>query len=325
MSARWALAALLGAGACSKAGPAPSDDRPPAETSDPTSPPTVTGDTGDSGGERYDTGTSTPFLFWESAGMGTDHACGLVSDGSIRCWGRDYCTSGRPSPTDHFKQLSVGHTEACGVRTDGRVQCWCCTGSDEVCTGVSEDIYERVEVTGGSACAVDAQGLVTCWGGGWTPPFGPVVDLSLDQWAWAILADGTVDTWGDEWMGGAPPPPDGWALVDIAAGDWHACGLDAAGAGVCWGEYAPGGGEFPQPPPGTYVFIESSYKSACAIALDGTLSCWGNEFWWFGIPPVPFAQVSMGTLSACGVDTAGQAWCWGQDPAAPEMQVPSLY
>ena len=59
--------------------------------------------------------------------VGVWHSCGLLVDGSARCWGRGGPGS-RPgqvdAPTGSFNSVSVGTSHSCGLRADNTVACW---------------------------------------------------------------------------------------------------------------------------------------------------------------------------------------------------------
>ena len=62
------------------------------------------------------------------SGNGGGHVCGLLSDGTVRCWGRDTPGGGTPTPvvglTD-VAQISVGpNLGTCARTRDGSVHCW---------------------------------------------------------------------------------------------------------------------------------------------------------------------------------------------------------
>jgi alpha-tubulin suppressor-like RCC1 family protein len=80
------------------------------------------------------------------------------------------------------------------------------------------------------------------------------------------------------------------AFVSITAGEYHACGLTAAGAAYCWGL-----GGFGALGNGT-----SSY-SPVAVPVKGNLS---------------FTQLVAGGLNTCGLTADGSAYCWGPNGTA---------
>jgi alpha-tubulin suppressor-like RCC1 family protein len=195
-------------------------------------------------------------------------------------------------------------------------------------------------VSGGfSSCAASTAGDVSCWGdntyspfgdGSWTTFAAPVVVPSLrgttylslgggpgqrtsgntveciggdcDDFGCAVLADGTVDCWGNNFQGqlgngtltkAASPVavPGLHSAVAVATGDDHACALLAGGTVWCWGDNAFGavgtaaagkcGGYScsltPVQVPGLtgVVAIAAGNWFSCALLANGSVECWG--------------------------------------------------
>ena len=64
-----------------------------------------------------------PKLEFASVSAGSNHTCGVLTDGSVLCWGDDYYGQATP-PEGEFASVSVGGRHSCGVRRDGAVLCW---------------------------------------------------------------------------------------------------------------------------------------------------------------------------------------------------------
>ena len=143
--------------------------------------------------------------------------------------------------------------------------------------------------------------------------------------------------------------PDGAAtsehFAQVSAGDYHSCGLTAAGKAYCWGsdlngELGNGVGitgdqGVPSPvaaPPGvsfSFIGVGSSYT--CALSGVGSAYCWGSDFNGrlgngtavtesqftpsaVEMPAgVSFSALSVGPHHACGLSSTGEAYCWGLD------------
>jgi alpha-tubulin suppressor-like RCC1 family protein len=135
--------------------------------------------------------------------------------------------------------------------------------------------------------------------------------------ACALGADGTITCWGDNTYGESTPPSGSFAHLSI--GDLHSCALKPDGEVVCWGtntsgERTPPAGKFVQVTAGGRIgngYTGSSHN--CALAADGTVTCWGDNSWGQGTPPpdVRFVQISAADSYTCGVSDAQQVWCWG--------------
>ena len=53
------------------------------------------------------------------------HTCGIKTDGSVVCWGKDDIVGLLPAPpAGPFAEISVGYYFACGVRPDDSWACW---------------------------------------------------------------------------------------------------------------------------------------------------------------------------------------------------------
>jgi alpha-tubulin suppressor-like RCC1 family protein len=171
-------------------------------------------------------------------------------------------------------------------------------------------------------CVLDADGLAYCWGDG---------PLGIDG-RYKSRAPVAVDTTG---------ALAGKTLVDITAGESHACAVDDAGKAYCWGEdnfgeVGNGGGGPTQVPEAVkdggvldgevLVEIEAGQFNTCALSDDGDVFCWGG---WLGDgsgttsqKPVrtDLSQIPGGETPAslhvawdtpCLITDAGHAYCWG--------------
>jgi len=88
---------------------------------------------------------------------GSLHTCGLKTDSTVACWGRNAYGEATP-PEGAFARVSAGVDHTCGLRTDGTLVCWPFPTPP---TGKFTDVS-----TGGDvACALEADASVACWGG----------------------------------------------------------------------------------------------------------------------------------------------------------------
>lgn len=97
----------------------------------------------------------------------------------------------------------------------------------------------------------------------------------------------------------------------VSAGFHHTCALesrpsvDFGGALRCWGFDEMGQAS---PPHGHFIQVSSGHLFSCAIAIDETVTCWGQG------PPSPkglFLQISCGEFHACGLTKESEIKCWG--------------
>jgi len=97
-------------------------------------------------------------LYWTSVATGTSFntSCGLVSDGTMRCWGGPSCVARAPPATEQFVQVSAGVDDVCALRPDGTLACWCCDPANQ---GTCEEMPSGQFTRG-----VTVAGDVLCWG-----------------------------------------------------------------------------------------------------------------------------------------------------------------
>ncbi|GJG86418.1 hypothetical protein tb265_15990 [Gemmatimonadetes bacterium T265] len=128
----------------------------------------------------------------------------------------------------------------------------------------------------------------------------------------------------------------GPALVQLAAGGAHACGLDAGGAAYCWGASSIGqtgtgkrvAAVAQATPVSTslrFASISAGRAHTCALDVGGSAYCWGEDFAGqlgderrlASTTPIPvggghtFTQITAGLNHTCALDAAGRAYCWG--------------
>jgi alpha-tubulin suppressor-like RCC1 family protein len=132
------------------------------------------------------------------------------------------------------------------------------------------------------------------------------------------------------------------ALVALAAGDHHVCGVDDSGAAWCWGDGSLGQVGLPGRPAGTFeevhawkpvkvggdhgfTSIAAGARHTCAVDGDGSAWCWGSSDegqlgdGGLGSSHVPvkvlgglvFRSIAAGGDQTCGLGADGAAYCWG--------------
>jgi alpha-tubulin suppressor-like RCC1 family protein len=186
--------------------------------------------------------------------------------------------------------------------------------------------------------------------------FGPSLAFTAvavgDSSACAIATSGRAYCWGDNTFGqignGSTAPKKTPTLVtaglnftSISVGGGHACALGPGGAAYCWGQdssgqlgdarrvhsttpipVSDGGGG-----PAIFTSISAGYRHTCALKLDGSALCWGNNDsaqlgdGTRGSADTPvvvsgglaFTQISAGGDHTCGIAVGGAAYCWGSN------------
>jgi alpha-tubulin suppressor-like RCC1 family protein len=270
---------------------------------------------------------------------GGDHACALLPDGTVWCWGRN--TTGQlgiGTDTDSLVpqwvrtlptaiDVSAGHDETCAVDVADQVWCWGANAFGQVGNGTT-DVQEefpqlvlgvqatQVSVGDGHVCALTLTDTVDCWG-----------DNNYGE-----LGDGsTADA-------ATPQPVAGLTgVTQVAAGYFHACALEATGAVWCWGSNSGGalgnGTKQASDVPvaartSNAIYVAAGADDSCAIVAGGDLMCWGNNnvgqlgVGNFTDQKVPAQvvgmtsgaqQVSLGQETGCAITAVSgpTAFCWG--------------
>ena len=224
-------------------------------------------------------GTAGGRLITEFASInaGSNHTCGVGTDGYVGCWGSDIF--GKASPPDgQFTSVGAGWSHTCGVRADGTVACW--GGGDDA---------EYTMPPGGEFISVSAGSGHNC----------------------GVRTDGSVACWGDDDDGEASPPAG--QFVSVNAGYNHTCGIRADASVACWGDGYDGQAT---PPEGEFVSVSADNRT-CAVRTDGSVVCWGDGYGGLPLamserpPEGAFISVSVGNTHSCGVRTDGSVACWG--------------
>jgi alpha-tubulin suppressor-like RCC1 family protein/fibronectin type 3 domain-containing protein len=220
---------------------------------------------------------------------GGEHTCALLSDSTVKCWGYDALadrTTNTPvavSGLSGAKEIAAGYDHTCALLSSGRVQCWGSNSSglgDGTTTGSSTPVTVTGLSVAATAIAAAADGSYTC----------------------ALLADGTVQCWGDNSSGqlgngtttssstpvavlSGPTGPVLSGATAIAARSEHTCALLSGGTLQCWGYNGFGqlgngtstSSSFPVPVGGVSgaKAIAAGDDHTCALLADGTAQCWG--------------------------------------------------
>jgi hypothetical protein len=239
---------------------------------------------------------------------GADHTCGLRSDGSATCWGRDASGQAEP-PAGAFTQIDAGSNHTCGLRDDATAACW---GSNyNAVTMPPAGAFLRLTSGRGHACGLRGDGAAVCWGfnqyGQTNAPAGVFVQLEAGQLhTCGLRGDGTVVCWGDPGLGDTMPPQG--AFTQLAPG--ARCGLRVDGSAVCWG-YSDAGQT--TPPAGAFTQLAGA-GPVCGLRSDGTAVCWGLNHAGQATPPAgAFTHLDVGGSHSCGLRGDETAVCWGDN------------
>lgn len=279
------------------------------------------------------------------------HACALLEDASVWCWGYDArgqlgdgttADRARPAPVAGLppaRAVAAGIGFTCAVTADGAAWCWgrddhgqlgdAGPGPDRATPAPVAGLAGARRVAAGvtAACAVLDSGAVSCWGRLGTivrpvpePVSGlpaPAVDVAVGwRLACALLAGGEVWCWGGDDRASRAAIP---LAASLAIPFEAPCAILQDGSVGC----APPA--TPPALPSTAIALSGGLEQACAVLADGTVSCWGTRP--FG-PPHRFSQaqpfgpeayvtgataVSVGDGYACARLATGGVACWGDN------------
>lgn len=252
-------------------------------------------------------GDDSPIFTSVSTGAG--FGCGIVSNGSIACFGSEaiesILTPGFDNKESSWKQVSVALQHACGVQENGNAYCWglCsipdCGPQDE--EGNSTDqgqTYVLIPSSDGipwiqidtsllgrgtsylasHTCAIKKDSSAWCWGDN---SFGQLGFGSYGQSAMPRLVAG------------------GYSWKQVCTGERYSCGITTEGSLLCWGAKLPNI-EYP----GTEsIFGTFDIYGTVPTIVDPNQQ--GNLIW---------RSVSCGSRHACAIESrTNTAYCWGDN------------
>jgi alpha-tubulin suppressor-like RCC1 family protein len=278
--------------------------------------------------------------------------------------------------TTESGSLAIASGAACGVTTDGLIKCWGSPERGRLGIGPHgvEQQLSPQPITGGGTgfvavtgvdetfCGLEGSGVTRCWGGSFYGQAG--VDggtqddasvplpgghrferIALDASHGCGLEAGAAWCWGRHGIGATGVAAPGHTSVPvqvqaeatfqrIVVGEDVSCGLSEDGKAWCWGrEDRLGIGSSardwagPRLVLGGHVFIALSAGQSVVCGLDplGQLWCWGVDIFRLltagelprrveGLPPV--TSVSVNGSTACALDPSDRSlWCWGSNGA----------
>lgn len=291
---------------------------------------------------------------------GGDHACGLTPNtGRPICFGANGKhqlgtdtteTAGTPpepismmpvavnAPADlRFSDIFVGGRHTCALANDGAAWCWGDNAFGQLGNGeTGGDVREpvKVQMPAGTKFTTLALGDdFTC----------AIAQMSNEVWCWGNEAEGRIGR-NPAFSGPANVP--GKTIADrvseISAGQAHACAVNEAGEGLCWGRndrkqvgastdsvaspysVALGSGQ-------SFKSISAGGNHSCGLLQGGETYCWGaNEKGQLGVPGsgdfsvpqrngtnVRFDSIITGADFTCALArqgngaVQGDAYCWG--------------
>ena len=242
------------------------------------------------------TATPTPFppstdppadVAFTQISAGKNHACGLLENGAIACWGHDYFghdSLDAPAETG-FRQIAAGRNFACALRQDQTIACW--GDNSERQTSPPQGAFAEIAAGTAHACAIPASQTA--------PP--------------------ALACWGRSFPNGATTLPLDAPLSKIQANAQLTCGLTPQADLSCVSLER----RQAEITPGPFSGFGVGLHHICALSQDGAAHCQGlNDSLQADPPPTKFAQIAGGWYHTCALTRARRIECWGSDiPASP--------
>ena len=323
-------AALLPAADASALSPHAEDPRPassPATPDDTSAPPRAPAQTthaqpmpttqADTGGTAPNTTAPppTPTAASNAVTAGGYHTCGLKTDNTIACWGRN--SEGQAdAPSGTFKAVTAGAFYTCGLKTDNTITCWGHNGDGQA--DAPNGTFNAVTAGWYHTCGLKTDNTIACWGyhgdysGRADAPNGTFNAVTAG-WAHTcgLKTDNTITCWGNNEHGQADAP--NGTFNAVTAGWYHTCGLKTDNTITCWGNNESGEADAPN---GTFNAVTAGWYHTCGLKTDNTITCWGhNSHGRADAPNGTFNAVTAGTHHTCGLKTDNTIACWGHNGA----------
>lgn len=253
------------------------------------------------------------------AALGAGHTCVLDLDGRVRCWGADAvgqlgrgdvgpptARPGHVAGLSGVVEIASDGDFTCARHDDAGVSCWGVNDIGQLGRGFTSafeptaarvaGVPDTIKLSVGRdrACALDAMGVVRCWG----------------MIATALLASTPTVIPG--------LPSD---LVDVSAAFANSCAITSAGAPWCWGPR-----HSIKPVPFVYpiedvwvVAVDAGHQRSCGLDDDGVARCWWDIYLDFmGRPevvPLPARATALAKADyhGCALLADDTMWCWGSN------------
>jgi alpha-tubulin suppressor-like RCC1 family protein len=248
--------------------------------------------------------------------------CGLLSDGTAKCWGHDsddqlgcggslyICEDEIPARLDPIsitkepgvsvRQLAAGRYFACALLTNGSVTCWGQNISGQLGYGDRSSVRRNEPPSASGPVSITT-----------TPGIEATQITAAADHTCALLSTGTFKCWGygalgyadADWVGAYDVPSaheavsasstPGLKVTQLVAGAGHTCALLSDGSVKCWGGI---GGKLGY---GNADFVETPSSA-------GTLSLSTR-------PGITARQLAAGSDHTCALLSDGSVTCWGNN------------
>ena len=251
---------------------------------------------------------ATPVAF-ASIGSGWNHTCGLSKAGLVYCWGFNQegevgalippadsvsVAVPRPVSAQTFKSMAVGGLHSCALDLADHAWCWGFNGYGQLGDGTTNwTLNNLVDSTGAPIAGI---------------PVPVLTGLSFQAIAsgahhTCALSNGIPWCWGDNrnWQLGTSGvtnsltpiqvalPGGVTAFARLSSGDYHTCGVTAAGKVYCWGDNSYGqlgtgttlnsATPVPVAPELDFISFSAGETLSCGVTTEHTVYCVGNNLY----------------------------------------------
>ena len=202
-------------------------------------------------------------------------------------------------------------------------------GIDNDCSYLTpDDGFAQVACGYKSACAIDVEGELHCWGdsssGLESPPSGKFEQVGLSQLsACAVSTKGAVECWGSDQVGTLTNIPNLSNVQDLAVSSLHTCVLDESGELSCWGDSRRYPSSLPVGPFRDAAAWGPYGDIVCVSDEVQELSCWGAEDWFSSSSVGRLSSVAIGSSAICGIDESSAVLCWAESSTKKLLNTPT--
>jgi alpha-tubulin suppressor-like RCC1 family protein len=249
--------------------------------------------------------------------------------------------------------IAAGGSHACALLDDHTVRCWGQNAFGELGSGTLDGGRVTPAQTPTPTAVPGLTGVAQIATGGYGSGLGVSCAIGGAAAAMTGLADGGAVCWGSNASGmlglgnatdGASPPAQSIAplpialpaVVQLAFGGFFACALVPGGGVSCWGDDSEGelgraidGGSFdptpsPVPLPGPATAVTTGKNHACALLANRSVVCWGAaDHGAIGtvadagvttpqaVTGLTATELTAGEVSTCAITPSGAVACWG--------------
>lgn len=232
-----------------------------------------------------------------------EETCGLGADGLVRCWGVNTWGQGTVSPNVQYSNVSTGWDHSCAISAATNLTtCWGNLNNHQQLDVPAGAYFKSVQCGYWHSCGILANnGTLLCWGGS-----------------------------GDKNQSQMIVPATTVPFDQVAASEYHTCGLLRNGTILCWGGNSSNQTAVPQAAAGTAPFtfqrVGTGVSFSCGLRTNGSILCWGDNTNGQASAPTDqtFTDLVVGGHHACGLKSTGALYCWG-DNTYGQSNVPSPY